>query len=93
MNMISQATQADVLKAKPRKVKARSNVQMVRDLMEFSKYGPMAQFWVMDVLTREAKRQAEAGVPSWPADSFVNAEAWHGTACEINRKLSDAGYK
>lgn len=77
--------------AKPKK--SRSNVQVVKDLMEFSHYGALAQCWIMDTLCKEAKRQAEYGVQNWPDGSIISADAWHGVACEIDRKLSEAGYK
>lgn len=69
--------------------KPKTNVETVKNLMEFSKYGPLAQLFVMDALVKQAERVAESTPEDYPENSMVNPEAWIGVAKEILEKLSD----
>ncbi|WP_441459821.1 hypothetical protein [Burkholderia thailandensis] len=71
--------------------KATTNLECVTDIMEFSRYGALAQAFVMDALTKHA-----ALVAAMPFDvlqqklgdhPMVSARAWHGVAQEIHDKL------
>ena len=68
-----------------------TNLECLTDIMEFSRYGALAQAFVMDALSKHAKR-----VATLPLDELqeqlgdhplVSARAWHGVAQEIHTKL------
>ncbi|WP_322090120.1 hypothetical protein [Burkholderia cenocepacia] len=68
-----------------------TNLECLADIMEFSRYGALAQAFVMDALSKHAKR-----VATLPLDELqeqlgdhppVSARAWHGVAQEIHTKL------
>lgn len=65
-----------------------TNVDLVKDIMEFSEFGAMAQIFVMDALHKMSKRVAESKVEDYPEDGFINPEAWIGVAKEIQTKLN-----
>lgn len=71
--------------------KATTNLECVIDIMEFSRYGALAQAFVMDALSKHA-----AQVAAMPFDvlqqelgdhPMVSARAWLGVAQEIHDKL------
>jgi len=68
-----------------------TNLECLADIMEFSRYGALAQAFVMDALSKHAKR-----VATLPLDELqeqlgdhplVSTRAWHGVAQEIHTKL------
>ncbi|VWC30122.1 hypothetical protein BLA9940_00020 [Burkholderia aenigmatica] len=68
-----------------------TNLECLADIMEFSRYGALAQAFVMDALSKHAER-----VATLPLDELqeqlgdhplVSARAWHGVAQEIHTKL------
>lgn len=68
-----------------------TNLECLTDIMEFSRYGALAQAFVMDALSKHAER-----VATLPLDELqkqlgdhplVSARAWHGVAREIHTKL------
>lgn len=73
-----------------------TNVEKVTDLMEFSKFGGLAQIMVMqalgqfvdnvieqeeELLANEAKQEAEGKI------GFIHMKSWIGVAKEIKDKL------
>lgn len=68
-----------------------TNVEAVTELMEFSRYGALAQMFVIDALTKHAERVAamtDEQVAKLDAESgMVNMTAWRGVAREIKAKL------
>lgn len=67
----------------------KTNVETVVNLMEFSRYGALAQVFVMDALSKHAKVVAEAPPESLASmkGGFISPEAWQGVAREIMGKL------
>lgn len=67
----------------------KTNVEAVVDLMEFSRYGPLAQLFVVDALSKHAKRVAEASPEAFAGmdKGLINQAAWQGVAREIAQKL------
>lgn len=67
-----------------------TNVEMITKLMEFSRFGAMAQLFVIDSVLKVARRVAnqspESLAEQWK-DNPVNLEAWQGVAREIFEKL------
>lgn len=68
----------------------KTNVQVVTDLMEFSKYGAMAQLFVIDALSKVAKKVALSPPEAFASmeGGFINPEVWKGVAREISEKLA-----
>ncbi|ARQ95419.1 hypothetical protein [Bradyrhizobium phage BDU-MI-1] len=67
--------------------KPKTNVQFIRDLMEHSQYGALAQLFVLDALDKWSQQVAAAS----PADldtPLVNGHAWVGVAKEIQEKIN-----
>jgi hypothetical protein len=71
----------------------KTNQQTLKDIMDFSHYGVLAEIFVMDALIKAVRRVSEAT----PEDlkgmegTFIPPEAWQGVAREIKDKL-DALY-
>ena len=67
----------------------KTNVEAVVDLMEFSRYGAVAQLFVVDALGKQAKRVADAAPEAFAGmnNGFINQAAWQGVAREIVQKL------
>lgn len=65
-----------------------TNVEFVTDLMEFSKFGGVAQVFVIDALAKFSKRVAEAAPEEFSdMGGFISGEAWQGVAREIQQKI------
>ena len=47
--------------------KPQSNIEMITQLMEFSKQGPLMQIFVIDTLTRLSDRIADLTMKSTPS--------------------------
>ncbi|MGG2042849.1 hypothetical protein [Burkholderia gladioli] len=71
--------------------KRTTNLECITEIMAFSKYGALAQAFVLDALSKHAER-----VATLPLDALqkqlgdhplVSARAWHGVAQEIHTKL------
>lgn len=75
-------------------IKRRTNVQIVRDLMEFSDHGALAQMFVMEAIKRYADQVAAMDPDKLRACfepmPFLNADSWQGVAKEIRQKIADA---
>jgi hypothetical protein len=68
--------------------KPKTNVQFVTDLMEFSRYGALAQIFVIDALDKWSKKISECD-PAQVDNAMINGEAWVGVAKEIQQKIED----
>ncbi len=68
-----------------------TNLECLTDIMEFSRYGALAQAFVMDALSKHAERIAELPLDELQKQlgnhPLVSARAWHGVAQEIHTKL------
>ena len=68
-----------------------TNLECLADIMEFSRYGALAQAFVMDALSKHAERVATLPLDELQkqlgAHALVSARAWHGVAQEILTKL------
>lgn len=71
-----------------------TNIDIVTSIMEFSNYGALSQFFVLDAIRKFAKRVIESTPEELEAmkDGFITPQAWQGVAKEIDAKL-DAFYK
>ena len=64
-----------------------TNVELVTEVMEFSRYGALAQAFVIEALRWYAAKVAVAD-PKDLDSPGLNGSAWVGTAQEINAKLA-----
>jgi hypothetical protein len=67
--------------------KRLTNVELVTNIMEFSKYGALSQLFVMDALQKLANAVAKSKPEDYGANPFVHPQAWIGVAKEIAEKL------
>lgn len=70
-----------------RKPRRKTNVQVLKDIMEFSDYGALVQGYVIDALMKHSSKVIAANLVGWGSDSFVSPEAWKGCAQEVLGKL------
>jgi hypothetical protein len=68
--------------------KPQTNVQFVKSIMEVSKYGPLAQLFVLDALDKWSKLISETD-PAKVDNALISGEAWVGVAKEIHQKLAE----
>ena len=66
--------------------KQKTNIAFVRDLMEFSQHGALAQLFVLDALSKWADIIANTD-PVKCDSPMISGEAWVGVAKEIKGKL------
>jgi hypothetical protein len=71
--------------------KIKDNVDLVKDMMEHSQFGALAQAFIIDALTKQSNAVAKAD-PASINGGLVNPEAWVGVAKEIKAKM-DAFYQ
>ncbi|RQP34193.1 hypothetical protein [Burkholderia ubonensis] len=68
-----------------------TNLECLTDIMEFSRYGALAQAFVMDALSKHAECVAKLPLHELQRQlgdhPLVSARAWHGVAQEIHTKL------
>lgn len=67
--------------------KATTNLECITEIMTFSRYGALAQAFVMDALSQHAARVAATPLDQLQLNPMVSARAWHGVAQEIHTKL------
>ena len=65
------------------KVKHKTNIQVVNDLMTHSKQGALMQAFIIEAIAKYAELTKEAvGKPDWAPNSFISAGAWGACAEE-----------
>ena len=62
----------------------KTHIEVVVEIMVYSKFGDLAQLFVIDALTRFSEKVADA--PLGEA-GFIDPLAWRGVAREIQGKL------
>lgn len=75
--------------------KPKTNIEFVCGLMDFSRFGPLAQMFVIDALTKWSDKIADTPIEelrkAFEGNPLISAEAWQGVAREIKEKL-DANF-
>lgn len=69
----------------------KTNQHVLRDVMRFSRYGALAELFVMDAVAKQARAVAETSIDTVRDEMrnhIVHPDAWHGVACKINLKLA-----
>lgn len=73
------------------KRKQETNVQFMKRIMEFSRYGALSQLFIMDALKKHADHIANMPYAEFKAqfgdNALVNANAWQGVAKEIAQEF------
>lgn len=68
-----------------------TNVECLTEIMTFSRYGALAQAFVMDALSKHAERVATVPLETlqkqFGVHPLISVEAWQGVAREIHTKL------
>lgn len=64
-----------------------TNLECLTDIMTFSRYGALAQAFVMDALSQHAAHVAQTPLDALQVNPMISARAWHGVAQEIHTKL------
>ena len=72
--------------------KQKTNEDLVRNIMNYSNYGALAQLFVIDAITKFADTVAASIPDNYPDNGIVDPKAWIGVAKEIKAKLN-AFYK
>lgn len=67
----------------------KTNVEVLTEIMEFSRCGALAQLFIMDAVSRHAERVAAASVDELKGmeGGLISPAAWQATAAEIVGKL------
>jgi hypothetical protein len=65
------------------KVKHKTNIELVTDLMTHSKQGVLMQAFIIEAIAKYAELTKEAvGKPEWAPNSFISAKSWGACADE-----------
>ncbi|KGC29964.1 hypothetical protein [Burkholderia pseudomallei] len=68
-----------------------TNLECLTDIMTFSRYGALAQAFVMDALSKHAEHVATVPLDTlqqqFGVHALISVEAWQGVAREIHTKL------
>ncbi|MFV8624987.1 hypothetical protein ACNREE_11085 [Ralstonia pseudosolanacearum] len=71
--------------------KSKTNIEFVRELMDFSHFGPLAQMFVIDALSKWSDKIAQTPIEelrkAFEGNPLIGADAWQGVAREIKAKL------
>ena len=85
---VDQAALATLRESKDRTMKYKSNEQFVKDIMAFSRRGPLAQIFVVEAIRKYAEACAEAD-PAVFDSPLMNGAAWVDVAKEIRDKMNE----
>lgn len=71
--------------------KPKTNIDFMCDLMDFSHFGPLAQMFVIDALSKWSEKIANTPIEelrgAFEGNPLIGAEAWQGVARGIKEKL------
>lgn len=66
-----------------KKVKHKTNVQLINDMMADSKQGPLMQAFLIEAIHAYAKQvKASKSNPEWAAQAFISWQSWGACAEE-----------
>lgn len=64
-----------------------TNMELLQHIATFSKFGALAEMFIIDALLKHSERVAKAD-PAAVDSALVSGEAWVGVAKEINETLT-----
>lgn len=70
-----------------------TNQELLSQLMNYSRYGALAELFVIDAVIKQADEIAAMPVQDVEAqmrEDFISGRSWHGVAVEISRKFKEA---
>jgi len=67
--------------------KQLTNVEFVTELMEYSRYGPMVQAFVIHCIHTKAREIAEFPNPEWFDSGFMCGQFWQDIAKDVVRQM------
>lgn len=71
-----------------RPTRRRTNTEFIADVMDYSRFGPMAQLFVLEAVRRYAEQCAKA--PASALESgLINGELWKAVAKDILRQCEE----
>jgi len=70
--------------------KRKTNVQVVSDIMNHSKYEAIAQVFVLEAIRQYADIVSETKLDDFPEQNIINPQTWLDTAKEIREKMIEA---
>ena len=65
----------------------RNNIEMVHELMEFSKSGPISQIMVMEAIRFYTQMIIDNGEPEDNPETIINPRAWYNAAIVMQEEL------
>lgn len=68
--------------------KRKTNVQVVKQMMEFSPYGAMAQVFIMQAIEKYAD-SCIAAKPEEMTTGFMDGKTWQDIAIDIKRQIAE----
>lgn len=72
--------------------KPKTNIDFVCQLMDFSRFGPLAQMFVIDALSKWSDNIAQTPIEesrkAFEGNPLIGVEAWQGVAWGIKEKLA-----
>ena len=68
--------------------KPKTNIQLVRHIMEYSQAGVLKQAFVIEALMSYSN-QILKDKEAWPQNSFVSQEAWQTCAKEVIASITE----
>lgn len=68
--------------------KPKTNIQLVRHIMEYSQVGALKQAFVIEALYQYSQ-QILKDKETWPQNSFVSQEAWQTCAEEVIASITE----
>ena len=67
----------------------QTNVEFVTELMQFSRYGALAQLFVVDANMKHAEAVAAADDPNAFSNGLIHGPTWVDCAKDIKRQLDE----
>ena len=67
--------------------KRKTNEQLIKHIINCSKFGTMSQLFIMEAIGRYANSVSESKPSDYPKNCIVNPETWIDVAKEIKEKM------
>ena len=75
---------------KTKKSKKRlTNIELVTNIMDYSRYGALSQMFVIDALSKLADAVSKSKPEDYGKSPLISGHAWIGVAKEIQEKLDE----
>ncbi len=67
----------------------KSNIDLVTDLMTYSKHGLLSQIFVVAAIEYYAKHVIKLPLPTTESTNIINAEAWKAVAQDVQERMNE----